>query len=483
LRRLVLRRLSQGGATLRLLARLDRIGADGVERSLRAAGLADRADDPVATYSLGMRQRLGIAAALLRDPEVVVLDEPANGLDPAGIAEIRGLLIALAGEGRTVIVSSHLLDEAEKMCDRVAVMDAGRCVAVGPIRDLLASAGAGGLVVGVADLETARLILAAAGLNVTIVDGRLRVSCPASDAARVTELLASAGLFVNELRYDTPTLEDFFFGLTAPVGAGATAVTDLFAADLKRILWRPMTQAIGGFGVVLAAAVGVIVFLRTAHQPFATRTAPGWHHGVCGPPLGFRLLHPRRLGPWCRLHESGTDDSAHLGATSSPRAGVTTMCLRAGHRGLDRHHSAGAHPGTAPAAIVHGTGGVLDGAWYLSMAAMTLRCVLFTAAMSIIGVSAAAIGRSTTAAVIGIVWVFRPDRVHGFPGRAIVRPVVALHRCHLVDRPPHNRRRPGRAHGRYRRAAPGRWHGGPLGAGNDDFRAQGRYVKHCVGVV
>ena len=210
-----------GRRNLALLARLDRIGADGVERALRSAGLAERADDPVATYSLGMRQRLGIAAALLRDPEVVVLDEPANGLDPGGIAEIRRLLISLAGEGRTVIVSSHLLDEAEKMCDHVAVMDAGRCVAVGPIHDLLASAGAGDVLVGVADLEAARIALDTAGLNVTIVDGRLRVSCPASNAALITELLAAERLFVNELRFDAPTLEDFFFGLTAPVDAGA----------------------------------------------------------------------------------------------------------------------------------------------------------------------------------------------------------------------------------------------------------------------
>ncbi|MGO9197627.1 MAG: ABC transporter ATP-binding protein [Acidimicrobiales bacterium] len=210
-----------GRRNLALLARLDRIGADGVERALRAAGLAERGDDPVATYSLGMRQRLGIAAALLRDPEVVVLDEPANGLDPAGIADIRRLLVSLAAQGRTVVVSSHLLDEAEKMCDRVAVIEAGRCVAVGPIGDLLASAGAGGVLVGVADVGAARLALVAAGLNVTIVDGRLRVSCPPGDAARVTELLAAKRLFVNELRYDTPTLEDFFFRLTARLGAGA----------------------------------------------------------------------------------------------------------------------------------------------------------------------------------------------------------------------------------------------------------------------
>jgi len=210
-----------GRRNLALLARLDRIGADGVERALRSAGLAERADDQVAAYSLGMRQRLGIAAALLRDPEVVVLDEPANGLDPAGIAEIRRLLVSLAAEGRTVIVSSHLLDEAEKMCDSVAVVDAGRCVAVGLIKDLLASAGANGVLVGVADMEAARIVLAAAGLNVAIVGGLLRVGCPAEDAARITEMLATNRLFVTELRYNTPTLEDFFFGLTAPAGAGA----------------------------------------------------------------------------------------------------------------------------------------------------------------------------------------------------------------------------------------------------------------------
>ena len=168
-----------GRRNLALLARLDRSGANGVARALRHAGLEDRADDPVATYSLGMRQRLGIAAALLRDPEVVILDEPANGLDPAGIAEIRHLLVSLAREGRTVIVSSHLLDEVQKTCDRLAVIDAGRCVAVGPIGDVLATAGAGTLLVGVADVVVARRVLAAAGIESAITDGALRVCCRA----------------------------------------------------------------------------------------------------------------------------------------------------------------------------------------------------------------------------------------------------------------------------------------------------------------
>jgi ABC-type multidrug transport system ATPase subunit len=204
-----------GRRNLALLARLDRIGASGVERALRDAGLDDRADDPVATYSLGMRQRLGIAAALLRDPEVVILDEPANGLDPAGIADIRHLLVSLARDGRTVIVSSHLLDEVEKTCDRLAVIDAGRCVAVGPIGDVLATAGAGTLLVGVADLIAAQRVLAAAGIESTVTDGALRVRCAPSDSAHVTEILAAERLFVSELRHDRPTLEAVFFGLTS----------------------------------------------------------------------------------------------------------------------------------------------------------------------------------------------------------------------------------------------------------------------------
>jgi ABC-2 type transport system ATP-binding protein len=125
-----------GRRNLALLARLDRIGADGVERALRSAGLAERADEPVAAYSLGMRQRLGIAAALLRDPEVVVLDEPANGLDPAGVAWLRGLLRGLAGQGRAVLVASHGLSEVAQTVDQVVIVSAGRLRFAGPLREI-----------------------------------------------------------------------------------------------------------------------------------------------------------------------------------------------------------------------------------------------------------------------------------------------------------------------------------------------------------
>ena len=118
------------------LARLRRIPRRRVDELLELVGLATRADDLVRTYSLGMRQRLGIAAALLPDPELLVLDEPANGLDPAGIVEMRGLLRRLGEEGRTVFLSSHQLNEVEQICDHVAVIVQGRCVASGPVREV-----------------------------------------------------------------------------------------------------------------------------------------------------------------------------------------------------------------------------------------------------------------------------------------------------------------------------------------------------------
>src|SRR6266540_617333 len=109
-----------------------------IEGALTRVGLSQRADDRVKTYSLGMRQRLGVARSLLADPELLILDEPLNGLDPAGILEFRGLIRDLVGEGRTVLLSSHLLDEVEKICDEVAIVDQGQVVVQGPIAALAA---------------------------------------------------------------------------------------------------------------------------------------------------------------------------------------------------------------------------------------------------------------------------------------------------------------------------------------------------------
>ena len=127
-----------GRQTLTVLATTVGIGRGTVEATLERVGLAERADDLVRGYSLGMRQRLGIAVALLKDPELLVLDEPANGLDPAGIREVRELIGRLAAEGRTVFLSSHLLGEVEQVCTDVAIVAAGRTVAHGSVADVLA---------------------------------------------------------------------------------------------------------------------------------------------------------------------------------------------------------------------------------------------------------------------------------------------------------------------------------------------------------
>ncbi|MEA2435096.1 MAG: type transport system ATP-binding protein [Actinomycetota bacterium] len=202
-----------GRRNLELLAGIDGIRKDKIQEKLELVDLADRASDRVKTYSLGMRQRLGIAASLLRDPEVLILDEPANGLDPAGIKEVRDLVRRLGAEGRTVFVSSHLLSEVRQMCDEVAILARGRCVAIGPVEEVL-SGGARAVFVRVDDLEAARSVLARANLESNPVSDGLRVSIDPTESARVTRLLAADGLFVSELRPEEADLETVFLELT-----------------------------------------------------------------------------------------------------------------------------------------------------------------------------------------------------------------------------------------------------------------------------
>jgi len=203
-----------GRKNLALLAGLDGIGRTAIDAALERVGLGDRGHHRVKTYSLGMKQRLGIAAALLKDPEVLILDEPANGLDPAGIKEVRELLRSLGSEGRTVFVSSHILSEVRQMCDRVAILARGRCVAAGPVDDVL-NREAGRLLVGVADVEAARDVLSRKGFEATLVDGRLSIGPPVPDPASVTKALADEGHYVAELRREEADLETVFLELTA----------------------------------------------------------------------------------------------------------------------------------------------------------------------------------------------------------------------------------------------------------------------------
>ncbi len=212
-----------GRRNLELLARIQGIGRTAVAASIERVGLADRADDPVKGYSLGMKQRLGIAGALVRDPELLILDEPANGLDPAGIREIRELVRQLGSEGRTVFVSSHLLHEIEQTCDTVAILRRGRLVTAGSVKDVLASKRAGAMLVRVEHLDAGADALRAAGAPVARLDGCLRVEVAPEHGAWITSTLAAAGQWVSELKPDEVSFEDLFLELTSddPAVAGA----------------------------------------------------------------------------------------------------------------------------------------------------------------------------------------------------------------------------------------------------------------------
>ncbi|MEA2521108.1 MAG: type transport system ATP-binding protein, partial [Actinomycetota bacterium] len=203
-----------GRRNLEILGRIQGVGPTEIDDVLARVGLAERADDIVKTYSLGMKQRLGIAAALLKDPAILILDEPANGLDPAGIVEVRELLKSLGAEGRTVFVSSHILTEVQHTADRVAILARGRCVATGPVHEVLASRGGEGMVARVEDLAAGERALRAAGMTAVVDADVLRITVPAVEAARITHTLADAGLYLSELRPDEVDLETVFLELT-----------------------------------------------------------------------------------------------------------------------------------------------------------------------------------------------------------------------------------------------------------------------------
>jgi ABC-2 type transport system ATP-binding protein len=202
-----------GRRNLELLGRVDGIGPRAVQERLDQVDLADRADDRVKTYSLGMRQRLGIAAALLRDPELLILDEPANGLDPAGIKEVRELVRKLGNEGRTVFVSSHILSEVRQMCDHVAILARGRMVRAGSVHEVLAGETTS-VFVRVDDRAKARSVLRGAGMTAHDMSDGLRVEIDPARAADISRSLAAHGLFVSELRPDEADLETVFLQLT-----------------------------------------------------------------------------------------------------------------------------------------------------------------------------------------------------------------------------------------------------------------------------
>ncbi len=215
-----------GRQNLRLLAAAREPAArDRIGPVLERVGLAHRADDRVLTYSMGMRQRLGVASCLLGDPELLILDEPMNGLDPAGIAGMRDMILSLVAEGRTVVLSSHLLDEVERTCNAVAIVEHGSIIRQGPISELLAGARgllqiecsepgrAGALLAGSALGVGLQTTPAAAGLEITLPGGSGR-----QVIAEVNRILAEGGISVYRLQPVQTSLESWFLQVTSRLG-------------------------------------------------------------------------------------------------------------------------------------------------------------------------------------------------------------------------------------------------------------------------
>ena len=196
--------------------------AEEVQVLLGLVGLGERADDRVRGFSLGMRQRLGLAMALLGKPRLAILDEPTNGLDPAGIVEIRELIRTLPRLGTTVLVSSHLLQEVQAMCDRVVILDRGRLVADGPMNEILGSSGSANrwkVRVDPSEADRASAALAEVGLEVSGGgDGILLVTGPVTDGYQLNVVLTGAGIYLSELVPEHPDLESVFLSLTGPGG-------------------------------------------------------------------------------------------------------------------------------------------------------------------------------------------------------------------------------------------------------------------------
>jgi ABC-2 type transport system ATP-binding protein len=197
----------------------DRIGP-----SLERVDLAGRADDKVSKYSMGMRQRLGVAACLIGDPQLLILDEPMNGLDPAGIADMRDMILSLAAEGRTVVLSSHLLDEVERTCDAVAIVDRGKVIRQGSISELLAGASLM-LQVECSEPDRARALIEGANIAAHIEVGPLGLGVtlpagtPRDAVAEINRILVQGRISVYRLQEVQASLEAWFLQVTSRLGA------------------------------------------------------------------------------------------------------------------------------------------------------------------------------------------------------------------------------------------------------------------------
>ena len=202
-----------GRDNLRVMAGHARVEPERVDVVLEEVGLSARAKDRFRTYSQGMKQRLGVASALLKDPDVLILDEPTTGLDPKGMAEMRSFIGGLGRRGRTVLLSSHLMTEVEQVCDRVGVIDRGVLVKEGSVDELRGDAV---LLVRAEPLEHAgRVVEGLPGVAaVATDDGALMVTADPAAAPAIVRALVGAGVAVTELRPERASLEDVFLNLT-----------------------------------------------------------------------------------------------------------------------------------------------------------------------------------------------------------------------------------------------------------------------------
>ena len=205
-----------GRRNLRLLADYDEpVSRSRIDEVLELVELRDRAKDKVGGYSHGMRQRLGIASALLRQPRLLLLDEPTTGLDPAGMRDMRELVRRLAGEGITMLLSSHLLHEVEELCNRVAIIRRGAIVYQGQLRDLLNRAASTYRLNALEPERARRLLLAQPGIVEVRLDGAaLRFSADEESVAALTVALGQARIAFTALVPETATLEELFLGMT-----------------------------------------------------------------------------------------------------------------------------------------------------------------------------------------------------------------------------------------------------------------------------
>ncbi|MBO0743494.1 MAG: ABC transporter ATP-binding protein [Candidatus Dormibacteraeota bacterium] len=207
-----------GRANLEVLAGHAHVPKPRIDDVLEVVRLAGRASDRYSSYSLGMKQRLGVAAALLKDPELLILDEPTNGLDPIGVAHMRSLIRGLADEGRAVMLSSHELGEVQRICDRVGVIFRGRLVTESTVSALR---GGTGVVVRAAPLPRAQALLAHlfGDEKVALRDHDLRLQIAPERASEVARRLVLAGIDVHELRADERSLEEVFMAMSAEFDA------------------------------------------------------------------------------------------------------------------------------------------------------------------------------------------------------------------------------------------------------------------------